>query len=392
MKFRILSIDGGGIWGIVAATMLHRIEQLVGQPLHEYFHLIAGTSTGSIIAAGLSCGITPEHIANIYYEQGNRIFPYPELYSLQRIPVIFRYGPLGPKYAPDGLQQVLREQLGNRKLTDIGRLKLLITAYDTLSRHPVFFKSWRGRFINTNLWEACLASAAAPTYFPAHALTRTESGMVAAAGPDLIRFCENLDTDRYNQMRLTITGGKGCGQERQIIDLKRIKKIDTAFIDQPWQVIPDSTSSYSITIDYSLIDGGMGANNPTACAIAEALNLGYSLAEISVLSVGTGSFTQPISLQQGQRWGLLNWAGPISNVLMDASSDINDYIANQISKTGQYLRLQFRLDRQATIHISDKIDDVSPENLANLRQVANDYINQAETLDGLHEFINLARD
>ncbi len=392
MKFRILSIDGGGIWGIVAATMLHRIEQLVSQPLHEYFHLIAGTSTGSIIAAGLSCGITPEHIANIYCEQGNRIFPYPELYSLQRIPVIFRYGLLGPKYAPDGLQQVLREQLGNRKLTDIGRLKLLITAYDTLSRHPVFFKSWRGRFINTNLWEACLASAAAPTYFPAHALTRTESGMVAAAGPDLIRFCENLDTDRYNQMRLKITGGKGRGQERQIIDLKRIKKIDTAFIDQPWQVIPDNTSSYSVTIDYSLIDGGMGANNPTACSIAEALNLGYSLAEISVLSVGTGSFTQPISLQQGQRWGLLNWAGPISNVLMDASSDINDYIANQISKTGQYLRLQFRLDRQATIQISPKIDDVSPENLANLRQVANDYINQAETLDRLHEFINLARD
>jgi uncharacterized protein len=140
-------------------------------------------------------------------------------------------------------------------------------------------------------------------------------------------------------------------------------------------------------VEYSLIDGGVGANNPTACAIAEALRLGHALKDIHVLSVGTGIFTVPISFAEATKWGILNWATAISNVLIDASSDINDYIAEQVIYDEHYLRLQFRLDRESSVEITNKIDDVSPQNLQNLIKVANEYIHQPNIIQSIKDFV-----
>ncbi len=391
MTFRILSLDGGGIWGIVSSTMLVTLEKLIGQPLTEYFDLIAGTSTGSIVACGLSNGNSPQQLVDLYADKGKTIFPYTSLFSPQRLPVAFQYGLLGPKYSSQGLQQVLRSQFGNRKLSEITKLKLLIIAYDTLSRQPIFFKSWRSNFINLPLWEACVCSSAAPTFFPAHYLTRKEGGFVASATSNSICFAEIVNVDPYNQMQVTIVSGKGAGQTRNITDFQKNKKQRIASIDKPWVVIPDHTSTYSLMVEYSLIDGGVGANNPTACAIAEALRLGHALQDIYVLSVGTGIFTVPIPFAEATRWSILNWATAISNVLIDASSDINDYISEQVTYDDHYLRLQFRLDRQSSVDITNKIDDVDPQNLQNLIKVANEYIHQPDVIQSIQDFIAQAK-
>ena len=387
MTFRILSLDGGGIWGIVSSTVLIALEKLIGEPINEYFDLIAGTSTGSIVACGLSNGNSPQQLVDLYANKGTAIFPYTSLFSLQRLPVALQYGIFGPKYSPQGLEQVLKSQFGNKKISEITKSKLLIIAYDTLSRQPIFFKNWRSRFMDLTLWEACVCSSAAPTFFPAHYLTRKEGGLVASATSDTICFAEILDVDTYNQMQLSILSGKGAGQTRNITNFQKTKQKQTAFIDRPWVVIPDHTSTYSLKVEYSLIDGGVGANNPTACAIAEALRLGHDLKDIHVLSVGTGIFTLPIPFMEASRWGILNWATAISNVLIDASSDINDYIAEQVASDGQYLRLQFRLDRESSIKISNKIDDVSPQNLQNLIMAANVYISQPYIIQNIKDFL-----
>lgn len=387
MTFRILSLDGGGIWGIVSSTMLVTLEKLIGQPLNEYFDLIAGTSTGSIVACGLSNGNSPQQLVNLYAENGKTIFPYTSLFSPQRLPVAFQYGLLGPKYSSQGLQRVLRSQFGNKKISEINKLKLLIIAYDTLSRQPIFFKSWRSNFINLSLWEACVCSSAAPTFFPAHYLARKEGGSVANATGDSISLAEIVNIDPYNQMQISIISGKGAGQTRGITKFQKTKNQRTAFVDKPWIVIPDATSTYSLTVEYSLIDGGVGANNPTACAIAEALRLGHALKDIHVLSVGTGIFTEPIPFVEATKWGILNWATAISNVLIDASSDINDYISEQVIYDDHYLRLQFRLDRESSVEITNKIDDVSPENLQNLIKVANEYILQPHIIQNIKDFV-----
>ena len=73
-KFRILALDGGGIRGVVTARILEEVQELVGQPLNEYFDLIAGTSTGAIVAAGLAIGKTPKSLIEIYHKRGREIF------------------------------------------------------------------------------------------------------------------------------------------------------------------------------------------------------------------------------------------------------------------------------------------------------------------------------
>lgn len=69
-KFRILALDGGGIRGVISAKILERVQKKIGQPLNEYFDLIAGTSTGSILAAGLVLGKSPKELIDIYEKRG----------------------------------------------------------------------------------------------------------------------------------------------------------------------------------------------------------------------------------------------------------------------------------------------------------------------------------
>lgn len=305
LSFRILSIDGGGIRGIVAARMLEVIEQQLTQPVGEYFDLIVGTSTGALIAAGLVTGRSANQILKLYLSEGEKIFPYRSWFSPQRLPLILKYGLSAPKFGDEGLIRVVQSLGLNAQLGDISpdpdtSNKLMIISYDTVRRSPVVFKSWRHEewYATVPLWQACVCSAAAPTYFPAQRL------LVSA----------------QNQV-----------------------------------------------LEFSMIDGGVGANNPVACAVAEAIRLLRSgqvegkkaessldriVDEISVLSLGTGELGQSLPWQEVRGWGAIQWAPRIVDVVMDAPADIHRYIAEQIvteagmERTQAYLRLQPELDQK----------------------------------------------
>ena len=73
--FRILCLDGGGICGVFAAAVLRRWEQMTGREIVDHFDLIAGTSTGGILAIGLALGIKPADMERFYASQGATIFP-----------------------------------------------------------------------------------------------------------------------------------------------------------------------------------------------------------------------------------------------------------------------------------------------------------------------------
>ncbi len=389
MAFRILSLDGGGIRGVIPATMLAVIERQIGVPLNEYFHLIAGTSTGAILAAGIATGRSPLELAEIYQKKGSRIFPYRSLWSPERLGLVAQYGLSAPKYTDKGLVEVLKEEYKYIKLSQVTATKLLMTSYDTINREPIIFKSWRKKFVNVPLWEACVCSASAPAYFPAHRLVRQEEGRAVGGDAKTIIFSEaaSADNDDYNRMEIEITGGTGKGQIRTIIDYSG--KTRAAMVDAEWDVIPDSTSTYSVRLEYSAIDGGVAANNPTACAIAEALRLGYEVRDISVLSLGTGSFTREIPLRSAQEWGAAQWALPVIDVIFDASSDIHDYIAREIIEQ-RYVRLQFRLDRSLTgKRLSDDLDDASPENIRNLIEAGNVYVNHPRVQQAINSFLQM---
>jgi patatin-like phospholipase/acyl hydrolase len=126
----------------------------------------------------------------------------------------------------------------------------------------------------------------------------------------------------------------------------------------------------------ALIDGGVVANNPTACAIAEAMRKDAKVdapTDLVVLSVGSGERNRPIPLRDAQEWGVLEWATPIIDVLFDGSTDAVDYIAQRLVGEG-YFRMQTEL-----LAGLDDIDDTSETNLFALEKIASEYVQQPAT-------------
>jgi uncharacterized protein len=391
MAFRILSLDGGGIRGLVSALMLREIEQKISQPLNQYFNLIAGTSTGSILAAAIATGSSSQEIVELYQQQSKVIFPYRTRWTKQRIPLLIKHGLSAPKYSDGGLIQVLKATFNDVRLFDISSPLLLIISYDTIEREPIIFKSWchNHDYGNVPLWEVCVCSASAPSYFPAHRLIRQVKGKVQDGYKEVIELDKNASSAHnvYQNMKITITDGMGSDQVRTIKEY--IGENRQATVSPGWDKIPNKTSSYRIESVYSAIDGGVAANNPSTCAIAEALRLGHSLEDITVLSIGTGDRTRVIPYEKARNWGLIQWAQPLVGILFDGSSNIYEYITNQMIHQ-RLLRLQFQLDRKLIgKRLSDDIDDVSEENINNLIEAARFYMKQPHIQKSITEFLQI---
>jgi hypothetical protein len=169
---RLLSIDGGGLLGLIPAEALIAIEKqlndITGQlaPLCERFDLIGGTSTGAILAAGLALGKSAEELADFYVQLGPEIFD--PAFLLTR---------LWHKYPSGPIENCLREKLGANIRLGGAELKtkvLLITKNVTLGNNWFFTNNPGNKYFDANrdlfLWDIVRASSAAPTYFPPHTI------------------------------------------------------------------------------------------------------------------------------------------------------------------------------------------------------------------------------
>ena len=161
---RILTIDGGGIKGVFPAAFLATLEDELGGPVADYFDLIAGTSTGGIIAIGLGLGMTAKELLHLYREAGGRIFARRRYAA--RMFDFFR-----AKYTNAALRTALVGAFGEKYLGE-SRTRLLIPSlnlaaervhlYKT-SHHPSLVNDYKVPAV-----EVALATVAAPTYFPIH--------------------------------------------------------------------------------------------------------------------------------------------------------------------------------------------------------------------------------
>jgi patatin-like phospholipase/acyl hydrolase len=173
---RVLSIDGGGIKGIIPATVLAYIEQKAGQPISALFDLIAGTSTGGIIALGLTKpnpdgtpAYTAEEGVALYLQEGPNIFSQPWYRKLPGWRLIEERYPSGP------IEEVLLKYFGETRLKE-ALTDVIITSYDIDGRGPHFFKSRHAKdparpnddFL---MRDAARATSAAPTYFEPTTIT-----------------------------------------------------------------------------------------------------------------------------------------------------------------------------------------------------------------------------
>jgi patatin-like phospholipase/acyl hydrolase len=323
-RYRILSLDGGGIRGLMTAVWLDYLEQKLGSPLNKHFDLIAGTSTGSILACGIAMGMRADSLIELYLENAATIFPGRASRLWSRAQRLLSQGPSAPKYDGQGLEQVLqklfRKKNKNVLFGELITKPVLVFTYDTLNRQSIVFKNTKREHVKIPVYQICKASSSAPTYFPAHVM-------------------------RIGKARVP------------------------------------------------LIDGGVVANNPTACAIAEAIRInkrqtGLAQCEVTdfiVASFGTGEATRSISIAEAQEWGALEWAIPIIDVLFDGSTDAVDYIARHVIDDKKYFRFQCKLEKAY-----DDMDNADKTNLNALIAVAQNYLETGggeEKLQQLVKFI-----
>ena len=179
MAFNILAIDGGGIRGLIPAIVLAELERRAGAPVSSLFGLLAGTSTGGIVAAGLTVPdvsgrprYRAEDMVEIYSQDGPQIFRRSLARRLRSA-----CGLLEEKYDDAALRKVLQRYLGEARVS-AAVTPLLLTAYELESRSPYFVKSWRARVEPDRdilMREAARATTAAPSYFEP-ALVRPPAG------------------------------------------------------------------------------------------------------------------------------------------------------------------------------------------------------------------------
>lgn len=304
-RFKILSFDGGGIRGVISARILKEVERQLlerkNKSLHEYFDMVAGTSTGSILAAGVALEKTSDKLINLYQKYGKSIFPPHK--RLEILSIVQKGIEMlsGPKYSNEGLRDALERELGRVSIGEVKRPIILILAYDVLYRNTTFFTNCHPElglrwFDDIPLSEICISSSAAPTYFPPHKL-----------------IANNKFGDDW---------------------------------------------------EFPHIDGGVSANNPSLAAISLVMKVSQlqevppeikrefnlenlKFEDISVLSIGTGRSGNPIKYEEIKRWRLANWAEKIVDIFMEPKSEIDSRICEQLmggSDSKRYLRLQFELN------------------------------------------------
>jgi patatin-like phospholipase/acyl hydrolase len=188
---RVLAIDGGGIRGLIPALVLAELERRAGRPVSELFDLIAGTSTGGIVACAV-CAPDPlpaEEVAAIYEDEGPAIF---DRSVWQRIRSA--EGLLDEKYDSTALDGALERFLGGKRLAEV-RPELIVPTYDMSGPGPYFFKSRKARERTTEdfpLTIVARATSAAPTYFeplPVRERALVDGG-VFAVNPAMTAYAE----------------------------------------------------------------------------------------------------------------------------------------------------------------------------------------------------------
>lgn len=308
----ILSLDGGGVRGIMVGVILAYLEEqlqaLDGEDMRlaDYFDVVAGTSTGGLMTAMLTVPdetgrprFSAKDIVPFYLQHSPKIFPQPGGLAalLPKLPKLLS----GPKYDGVYLRNLLNNLLGETRLHQTVT-NVVIPTFDMKKLQPTIFSSYQALVdpsLDVKISDICIGTSAAPTYFPPH-------------------YFQNEDIQ-----------GK--------------------------------------TSEFHLVDGGVTANNPTLLAMTavtkqivndnpdmgELKPLGYN--KFLVVSIGTGSAQKEkkYSARKAAKWGIISWlydngSTPILDITMESSRDIVDFHSSVVFKARQSEDKYLRIDVIAT--------------------------------------------
>lgn len=271
---RILSIDGGGIHGLIPALVLEEIEAQTGRPISSLFDLIVGTSTGGIIALALTAPSesgqpkwTAADVVKVYEQYGKDIFhrDLPHTVTSGR-------GAFGSVYPAEGIETVLQRYFGELLLKQ-AITEVMVSCYDLEERRPFFFKSYRARQLPDRdclMWQAARATSAAPWYFPPFRLDQTPplqyralvDGGVFANNPALAGLTEARKLTRGSPDTQCLVVSLGTGDATRRIPYDQAKRWGPfGWYSNVISVMLDGSSS---AIDHQLDVLMNGAHGPTS--------------------------------------------------------------------------------------------------------------------------------
>ncbi|KAL1558912.1 patatin-like protein 2 [Salvia divinorum] len=321
----ILSIDGGGIRGIIPATILQflesKLQELDGEDarIADYFDIVAGTSTGGLLATMITAPddnkrpmYAAKDIIDFYLNQCPTFFPGCDRHNVfKTLKNLF-----GPKYNGKCLRALLKEQLGDITIKET-LTNLVILAFDIKRLQPVIFTTKDAKekaYRDAKLCDICIGTSAAPTFLPAH-------------------YFETVDEDG------------------------------------------NATT-------YDLIDGGVAANNPISNGILAGDSDYVEMAaldgsKVLVLSLGTGipKQAEKYSAEAAARWGLLGWVykrgnTPLMDVFGDASSDMVDIHVSTLFQSLHTKKNYLRIQDDTLSGDQTSLDIATSSNLQELVDVA----------------------
>ncbi|KAK1287504.1 hypothetical protein QJS10_CPB19g01667 [Acorus calamus] len=329
----ILSIDGGGIRGLIPATILcfleSELQKLDGEDtrLADYFDVIAGTSTGGLVTAMLTAPnkdnrplFAAKDVKEFYLENSSKIFP--QRGGLLAPAVNIVRSVTGPRYTGKFLHEVIKEKLGDTRLHQT-LTNVVIPSFDIKRLQPTIFSTYEVESktsLDALLSDICIGTSAAPTYFPAH-------------------YFENRDSE---------------GKVRE----------------------------------FNLIDGGVASNNPALLAMGEVTKEIFKgnpdffpikpmdYGRFLVISIGTGSAKGEgkYSAKAASKWGVLGWlvsggSTPLVDVFMQSSADMVDIHISVVFQALHSGRNYLRIQDDTLSGTVSSVDIATKENLENLVKI-----------------------
>ncbi|MBL3655530.1 patatin-like phospholipase family protein [Fulvivirga sediminis] len=342
-KVRILSLDGGGIRGVISAFVLKYAEEYLqekapGTSLSDHFDLIAGTSTGGILTGiylapesegSKRAKFSANDALKFYVDEGFNIFNKSQRSSWKR------FWGLGNATSFDStyLRELLQDKLGDMHMSDLLK-PCLIPTYNMNTKSSFFFISREDRAKREfYVRDALISTASAPTYFP--------------------------------PVKIKNIAPSPCAEEMQLLN----------------------------------IDGGVFANNPLMCAYAEARSSCFeernnecpTAEDMYILSIGTGGGVFDIpGISKSHKWSLLKWAKTVPEIMMDGSADTVTYQMNRVYGTlkpdamGDFLRIDTP-DQYRTYN--PDMTDASEKNIDQLLRAAEKTLVCAQK-NGLDAFLD----
>jgi predicted acylesterase/phospholipase RssA len=195
-----IAIDGGGIRGVLITQALIALEKELGKSLSEIFSLAAGTSTGSIISAGLGAGLSAQRMYDLYMQLGTTIFPKTLRSTLW---------PLFPyRYSSQPLEDALRKFLGEIEMGDFWTAQppkdIVIVVRDLAENRSRFIKSWKDEYRDWPVWKAVLASSVVPTYFPIVDGCYVDGGVGSYSNPCYVAAYEAVYCQKWDPQETTL--------------------------------------------------------------------------------------------------------------------------------------------------------------------------------------------